>query len=133
MIKNYSTHPVSVTRSARPGYGQSSRKVIVGTFQELYIPANLAHFSRRTVLPPRAYKNITQPDELKYTTIVPLFVPRWYKQWDDCHDSPGVDSGIRQELRIALAVPCIGAGSFSNKIPKKKKAQIRLPAAWSES
>ena len=45
--------------------------------------ANLAHFSRRTVLPPRDYKNITQPDELKYTTIVPLFVPRWYKQWDD--------------------------------------------------
>jgi hypothetical protein len=26
VIKTYSTHPVSVTRSARPGYGRSSRK-----------------------------------------------------------------------------------------------------------
>ena len=38
-------------------------------FWNCTIRANLAHFSRRTVLPPRDYKNITQPDELKYTTI----------------------------------------------------------------
>ena len=30
---------------------------------------------------------------------------------------------------IALAVPCIGAGSFSNKIPKKKKGSAFIQSS----